>query len=278
MILKLRLITIVIGMYYFRKSYIFVFFYIYKYNYKYKIKSMVVTNSNLWTSIGISQSGSNIVACCKNITNYYIIKYSKNSGNTFIQSISFSSSESVNGISVSNNGYVVMYTKTNIYVSINNGDTFTQIFISLTSPVNSNNYWNGVSISSNGQYIVACLGGIGEIYISSISSSFSFNNWNVVSINEKHNYTGISISETGKYIVACYANNNNIGGIYTSSNYGETWVLNQTIPTKDINWSSVYIKESYGFAIAGDANGTIYTSTNYGNIWTKNTITTTNNE
>jgi hypothetical protein len=229
---------------------------------------MVIT-TNLWNSIGISQSGLNIVACCKETSNY-IIQYSKDYGNTFNKSLFFSSSESVNGISVSNNGYVVMYTKTNIYISLNNGITFTQIFTPLNTPINSNNYWNGVSISSNGgQYIVACLGGIGNIYISTSNSD-----WNIVPMDTSRNYTGISISETGKYIVACYASNN-IGGIYTSSNYGGTWVLNQTIPTNSINWSSVCIKESYGFAIAGDASGTIYTSTNYGNIWT-NTITTTN--
>ena len=235
-----------------------------------------MVETNLWTSIGISPSGSNIVACCKNNSTYNI-KYSNNYGNTFNPSPLFSSSESINGISISDNNYVVMYTKTNIFISSDNGMNFIQSFNVLTTPVNPNNYWNGVSISSNGkykQYIAACLGGIsGEIYIASFNSNNSWT-WNVAFINGKRNYTGISISETGKYIVTCYVNvSNNTGGIYTSSDNGETWVLNQTIPTNNINWSSICIKESY--AIACDTSGKIYTSTDYGNIWT-NTITTTN--
>jgi len=228
-----------------------------------------MVDTHLWTSIGISPSGSTIIACCKSANNIYDLYYSINNTNAFNKSnITFD--VSVNTISVSNTSYVLCCTKKNIYMSSNNGINFSQIFGSLNNPnpISVTSYWSGVSISSNtGNYMVACIGGNtgGGIYL---SNNYG-NNWNnVLSINK--NFTSISISETGKYIVACYSSTSgsNIGGIYTSSDYGNinSWSNNQTIPT-NLNWSSICIKEKYSFAVACDTRGYIYTSTSNGNIW-----------
>jgi hypothetical protein len=220
-----------------------------------------------WTSIGISPSGSNIIAYQISSKQIY---YSINYGNTFaLSSPSLLSVEKVNGISVADNNYSVVYTKNNIYISNNYGVSYGYGSFNIVN----NNSFEEVSISSDGKYIAACLSGNGNKSGIHISSDNGYN-WEHTLSNNQY-FTSISISESGKYIVACYKNNG--GGIYTSSNYGITgsWIFNRTIPM-NINWTSIYIKEPFGFAIASDISGSTYTSTDYGNIWTNTLNMTTN--
>ena len=229
-----------------------------------------MVDTHLWNSIGISPSGSTIIACCKSINpnnDYYDIYYSINNTNTFniCNSGETNIPLSVNNISVIDISYVLFCTKENLYISNNNGTSFNSIFGSNNNPVipNTNSYWTGVSISSDtGKYMVACIGGNtgGGVYISTDYG----NNWRIA-LSENKNFTSISISETGKYIVASFSGNT-IGGIYTSSDNGIMWSNNQTIPT-NLNWTSICIKEKYSFAVVCDESGYIYTSTSNGNIW-----------
>ena len=219
--------------------------------------------THLWNSIGISPSGSTIIACCKNDNFYYDIYYSStNNTNTFDKCNNPSEMDyPATNISVIDGGYVLFCTEKNLYISNNNGSSFTAVFSTINNPISSSsspyNYWTGVSISSNtGKYMVACIGG--GVYL---SENYGVEWILVLSVNQ--NFTSISISETGKYIVTCTSTP---GGIYTSSDYGITWINNQTIPI-NLNWSSICIKEKYSFALVCDTNGYIYTSTTNGNIW-----------
>ena len=221
-----------------------------------------MVNTHLWNSIGISPSGSTIIACCKNNANTYDIYSSINNTNIF--NICYSGiTIPVNIISVIDISYVLFSTNTDLYISKDNGISFSKVFgNNNNNPITSPSIWTGVSISSDtGQYMVACIGGNpgGGIYLSSDYGS----TWGLVlSVNQ--NFTSISISETGQYIVACFSGKG--GGIYTSEDSGNSWSNNPTIPI-NLNWSSICIKEKYSFAVVCDTSGYIYTSTSNGNIW-----------
>ena len=220
-----------------------------------------MVDTHLWNSIGISPSGSTIIACCKNKNNnnYYDIYSSINNTNAFKTYPNAYTTNPVKIISVIDNTYVLLCTNIDLYISKDNGISFSKVF-----GVSQTNFWSGVSISSiTGKYMVACIGG-GGIYL---SADYGNNNTWGISLSVTKNFTSISISESGRYIVACYSSTTvSNGGIYTSSDYGSSWLDNQTIPT-NLNWTSICIKEKYRFAVVSDASGYIYTSTSNGNIW-----------
>ena len=92
-----------------------------------------------------------------------------------------------------------------------------------------------------------------------------------------YTWNGVSISASGQYQTAVI----NGGGIYTSSDYGNTWSITsapQTITTDTFgisitqlaHWSSISISASGQYQSAVIFEGGIYTSNNYGTTWSHN--------
>ena len=96
--------------------------------------------------------------------------------------------------------------------------------------------WDSVSISSSGQYTVACVSN-GKIYYSNDYGQ----SW-TVSTSASTYWESVSISSSGQYAIACVFN----GKIYYSNNYGETWTVSTSASA---TWYSVSISSSGQYAI-----------------------------
>jgi hypothetical protein len=106
-----------------------------------------------------------------------------------------------------------------IYVSSDYGQNYTRI-----GPIINVNYqWiNAIACDSTGQYVYAAMGGEG-IYKSTDYGA----NWTITSadILNGENYSSISVDSTGQYILAY---NRALYETFLSSDYGETWILQNT--------------------------------------------------
>jgi hypothetical protein len=76
------------------------------------------------------------------------------------------------------------------------------------------------------------------------------------------NWTSISVSSNGHYQSAVV----NGGGIYTSSDYGSTWIANNSAPA-NANWYSISLSSTGKYQSAVIYGGYIYISSNYGATW-----------
>ena len=121
--------------------------------------------------------------------------------------------------------------------------------------------WNSVSMSTTGQYAVACTrDSNGLIYYSNDYG----NKWNV-SNSTPGTWYSVSISSSGDYAIGCIGGG---GKIYHSNNQGQSWTVSNSIPG---NWYSLSISSSGQYAIAsinGGTGGLIYYSSDYGVNWT----------
>jgi hypothetical protein len=122
--------------------------------------------------------------------------------------------------------------------------------------------WQGISISSTGQYQTAVVSG-GNIHM---SSNFGVN-WVELSANgaPNANWYSVSISSTGQYQTACIQGN---GFIYISSNFGANW-SEVSVPNglpANTNWYNVSISSTGQYQSAVSTTG-IYTSSNFGVNW-----------
>ena len=211
-------------------------------------------------------------------------------------------------ISISNNGTYLLcnaYDGTNIYISSNKGVSWTTIIDTLKikilgmSPTgqymyisNANNflyssnygvtwtsypsvYYNLLSISQTGQYLVASQIGNTAIYYSS-NYGVSFTNINT-NISSVYRWSGVSISSDGTYIVAFMITANQTNGIvYYSSNIGATWTnISSTIGSL-IRPNSTSGNLYGNYTIKVSTNGQIilistttgaYLTTNAGSSW-----------
>jgi photosystem II stability/assembly factor-like uncharacterized protein len=78
---------------------------------------------------------------------------------------------------------------------------------------------------------------------------------------------------TGQYQTAMVYN----GTIYTSNNYGSSWVAQTTPAGNSAQWTSIAISATGKYQSAVVYNGTIYTSNNYGGSWVAQTTPAGNN-
>jgi photosystem II stability/assembly factor-like uncharacterized protein len=128
--------------------------------------------------------------------------------------------------------------------------------------------WWSVSISSTGQYGLACAYmSSGYIYYSSDYGQ----SWTPVLNTSVSGYiwTSVSISSTGQYGLACCFYDNSIdvlGGIYYSSDYGQSW--NAALITVESIWYSVSISSTGQYGIACSLGSSIYYSSDPGFTWT----------
>jgi hypothetical protein len=235
---------------------------------------------------------------------YYAWK-SIDGGNNFIQLTGFTPSISWTEIAGDVTGtYIAAVSKTlnnQVYISSNSGTTFTNV--SLNS---ANFYPFGVSMSTNGQYIVVSgfsiipdgtITGYAKIAISS-NYGASFTTTYIDSTLRPYWYTAfqsdtgkVSISGNGQYITAVFSYGEFVGFPFnyirpvgfkvTSSNYGSSFTASAT--TTYAIFGAIALSETGQYQILGadwyDRNNVFpigwqegfrgYVSTNYGATWTQ---------
>ncbi len=81
-----------------------------------------------------------------------------------------------------------------------------------------------------------------------------------------NNWSSVASSADGSKLVAAVSG----GGIYTSSDSGNTWVPNNNAPSN--NWASVASSADGSKLVAVDAGGGVYTSGDSGNTWGSNNV------
>ena len=81
-------------------------------------------------------------------------------------------------------------------------------------------------------------------------------------------WSGVASSSTGQYLAATVTG----GDIYTSNDYGVTWV-DDTVATPEANslWQGITSSASGQYLAAVDYSGDIFTSNDYGESWTDQT-------
>ena len=119
-----------------------------------------------------------------------------------------------------------------------------------------NRQWNGIAMSSDGQYQTAVVLG-GRIYV---SNDFG-NNWTAKMTDVSRAWYGVAMSSTGQYQTATdtYA-----GYIYVSTDTGNTW----TAKDSTRNWKKVAMSSTGQYQTAIVEYQQIYLSTDTGNTWT----------
>jgi photosystem II stability/assembly factor-like uncharacterized protein len=121
----------------------------------------------------------------------------------------------------------------------------------------------GISISHDGKYqIVVCE----AIYLSSDYGE----TWNTTTVvndvnreYDDHNWVACDISSDGKYAAATEVT----GEIYTSQDYGVTWLKNDDVNVRDRQWQDISISSNGKFQTAIEKNGFVFISNDYGITW-----------
>jgi len=210
-------------------------------------------NSTLnWTCISCSSSGQYVIAGTK--LNYLFLSstYGINWNITCNINITNPTSKYWNSVSISSSGQYI-YTASVSTQSSPNNDNRDTIYISNNFGISwisiknssSNNYWQSITCSSNGQYVYACSSSdynstkiYDGIYISNDYGN-SFAKTNATNTGWKC----VSCSSSGKYVIAVsqtYGSSNSNGNIYISIDFGNNW--------SSINTSSLF----NGCAISSD--------------------------
>ena len=198
----------------------------------------------------------------------FSIFYSTNFGDTWIEFTNTVSSYAYNAASISYNGQIIVAAAgfSKIIYSTNSGSTWTTS-TSITGATNAQ--WESISISSSGQYGIACIFGIsGRIYYTSNNGA----TW-TQSDSIAGQWYSLSMSSSGQY---CLALKSGTSQIYYSINFGINWIVTNSLTT---GWNSTSISDSGQYAVASTANN-MYYSSNYGVTWTisptpTSTLTTT---
>lgn len=142
--------------------------------------------------------------------------------------------------------------------------SFAQTWTQTSAP---SNQWRSITCSADGIRLAACMtvSGFtngGAIYLSTNSG----NTWIVSSAPTNFPWFSIASSADGKKLVAAGWGQNQSVPIYTSTNFGATWISNNISST---SWYAV-LSSADGVKLAAVINnGGIYTSTNSGSTWTK---------
>lgn len=149
---------------------------------------------------------------------------------------------------------------------------------------NINNYWTAVSVSDNGQKMVAASSsGIdmgnsdNSIYGKIVISNDGGSTWENITPNGAVNWQQVVISGDGSKIVALASDDHS--DVYISNDGGATW---QTSPITNVSsWQSLTISDNGNKVLIGgensDVNSMAYLSDNGGNDWQNITPDTSNN-
>jgi hypothetical protein len=237
-------------------------------------------NNNQWTEISSSQSdGLNgtlsnkkwIDGCADvNGNNIFVMiedgKIYK-STNKFNFNISDVTLTANNWTSISIGGsYVIATNNTNIYTSINYGNTF-----SLNTSINGVHKWTGTDISSNGlyQYFTEDNG-----YVwSSNNYGSSINIVKGININKTFNYSSITCTNDGSKFYGTIYNNNDYQ-LFNSTNFGN--IITYKFTNGIRKWNNIIVSNIGNVMYAAENDGFIYKSNSQGAIW--NVITGSTNK
>lgn len=155
------------------------------------------------------------------------------------------------GVSISYNGQYQVIVCETIYISDDFGVTFTDVFETL--PFSDKN-WMDVSISSDGQYMVA-VESLGKVYLSNDYGA----TWNMITdtlLNIVGYWRNVSISGTGRYMSLLQDN----GFIYFSVDYGVTWERNEDPALQNRAWRCIAVSANGHYQTAVEHDGYIYVS------------------
>jgi photosystem II stability/assembly factor-like uncharacterized protein len=156
-----------------------------------------------------------------------------------------------NSLSISHDGKVLAATasKFGMYCSTDGGSSWKKVSIV------GENEWNGIKVSSSGQYMFACTEK--DVYR---SEDFG-ENW-VKSLDVVGNWIAVSVDGSGKYgVVVGFSE-----GIYISSDYGKSWSVSEA-PL--FGWYDVTTDTTGKHCTAMTISDGIYTSDSYCSHWVK---------
>jgi hypothetical protein len=239
------------------------------------IVNTTVTQNQSWIHVAISSSGQyqTAVTPFTNITSFdghlynssdYGVTWNINISNITSEFISVSVSASGQYQTAVSNIDVQGQNPGSIYISSNYGINWDLV-------QNITDFFSSIAVSSSGQYQTAvtnekpC-----SIYIS--------NNYGVTWIKTITRSTdteiiSIAISSSGQYQTALFNDipqpplPNINGGIYTSSNYGVTWIKKTTPLNEKIGWKSISMDSSGKYQLASNQSVPFYYSCDYGTTW-----------
>lgn len=211
---------------------------------------------NTTNCISISETGQYQTA-----SNGIQIYISNNYGNTWSQVYSLGSSKIFVSISLNGKYQSILSCGDSVYTSNNYGLTWSRLSDDHSDLYNSIETFptGGISLSYSGQYQTIASE---TIYVSTDYGQ----SWRDVFAGQyfnDHNWDGIALSSTGQYQTAV----DSTSEIYTSSDYGNTWIFSTGANVQDKEWMSVAITANGKFQTVTEKYGTIYSSTNYGATW-----------
>jgi len=212
------------------------------------------SNATYWKCISISSSGQYQTACI-DATNADLYTSSDYGANWRVTGDQYNWKY----VSVSSSGQyqsAIAYNGTAyyIYVSSDYGTTWSENFDYIPR-------LNGISVSASGQYQTACADNSGSIRF---SNDYGLS-WILAPGTLGREWKCVSVSSSGQYQTACTYNGDN--NIYTSSDYGNTWVVKPFEPVSGVITSVSLSASGQYQSVCTASGGVVYISNDYGNSW-----------
>jgi len=201
--------------------------------------------NNYWSSVASSADGSRLVASAADAGTDRIYT-STNGGTTWTMTTApaaywLSVASSADGIRLLATTYGMIYTSTN------SGATWSQ---TVTTNNSSPTPGNAAAMSADGTRQIAAPGGGGGVYASTNSGK----TWSLTTLSPALHWNSVASSVDGTRLIAASPS----GLIYTSTNFGATWVSNST---PNLPWYSVACSANgcqFYAAAAGNSSGEIW--------------------
>ena len=150
-----------------------------------------------------------------------------------------------------------------IYVSMDYGSTFKPVVVSGINSSTSGTSWQGITVSSTGQYQTAIASGVpnGNVYLSSDYGR----TWNPTNTGATANSTwsSVAMNATGQYQIATIAN----GSVYNTRTYGSSWSAISSVGSA--NWSASAVSTTGQYQVVCASGGNIWLSNNFGSSWSQ---------
>ena len=230
------------------------------------------SSQNRWVSISISASGQYQTAC----SNY---SDSSASGNLKIssdygQTWTTPTLPSVSGnlyyqqvvVSASGQYQMVHFSVSPSSLYIYNSSDFGSTWDPVTFSSYSNNYNVRIAISASGQYQFILYGNttLGELI--NISNDYG-TNWTTYTVSSSFKFSSVylAVSASGQYVTFCTSINAN-NYVYTSSNYGKSFVQNTTITSAN-GFAGMAMSASGQYQTITSSLPLVYISSDYGQTW-----------
>jgi len=244
------------------------------------------STSYTWTTIKGSYSGQ-YVAFAGTLSKLY---FSSNFGNSFSVmgtiDIASSSTKSWQSICVSSSGQYISVAAVGefIYTSANYGINWSPASIT-TAITNGGKYWQSLSSSANGQYVYAAAGNnnafvnsVATIVTDTIYISTNFGYSFSQSSSTSTLWQFISTSSSGQCVLAVTQTNTlspastaNPGYIYSSADFGKTWIIKST--TYSATFNGCYVSSTAQYLATCSTAGLNISTTPYSNFSISNTLT-----